>query len=167
MDISVIICTYNRSGSLRRTLEHIRKMTVSERVNWELLVVDNNSKDDTPAVVESFKKSTNIRCRYIFEINQGLSFARNAGINNATGEIIVFTDDDVLVDNNWINNIYDAFKTHGDVACIGGKILPAWEKSPPKWLKGELLNILALCDLGEEKKYLSEVKVWGANLSFR
>lgn len=132
-----------------------------------MIVVDNNSKDDTREVVDFFLRSGDIPCRYISEKKQGLSFARNNGIDHAEGDFIVFTDDDVLVDKYFIKNIYHAFKSHDDVACIGGKILPHWEVPPPKWVKGELFNILALCDLGEEEKYLSEIRIWGANLSFR
>lgn len=167
MDISVIICTYNRSDSLRRTLEHISKMNVPDRLKLELLLVDNNSKDDTREVVENFIENSWLNCRYIYEKKQGLSHARNSGISEAKGEIIVFTDDDVIVDKNWICMIHEAFNNNNDVACIGGRILPVWETPCPKWLGGELLNILALCDLGDETKILSEPKVWGANLSFK
>ena len=167
MEISVIICTYNRSASLKRTLDHIDQMQIPEGLKWELIVVDNNSKDDTKEVVKHFQAKTRTICKYIHESRQGLSFARNNGIQNALGEIIAFTDDDVLVDKNWIGLIYEAFSKNNDVACIGGRILPVWEKPCPKWLGGELLNILALCDLGDETKILSEPKVWGANLSFK
>lgn len=167
MDISVIICTYNRSASLKRTLEHIQDMIIPNNVNWELLIVDNNSIDDTHLVVDIFRKTTNINCKYIFEKNQGLSFARNSGITQSEGEIIAFTDDDVIVDKSWIKNIYDAFQRNPNIACIGGKILPVWESPCPEWLKGKLLDRLALCDLGDEKKILSDPKVWGANLSFK
>lgn len=167
MRLSVIICTYNRSESLKRTLEHINNLIIPEYLEWELLVVDNNSKDNTRDVFKWFKDNTSVDCKYIHEKNQGLSFARNTGIQHSTGEIIVFTDDDVIVDTNWVKNISDAFQGNTDIACIGGKILPVWESPSPEWLKGELLNILALCDLGDEIKPLSETKVWGANLSFR
>jgi glycosyltransferase involved in cell wall biosynthesis len=167
MDISIIICTFNRSDSLKKTLQTIKEMTVPQGIVWELLVVDNNSKDDTRAMVKAFQKNTSIRCAYYFENRQGQSFARNTGIQNASGNIIVFTDDDVIVDKSWIKNISDAFQGNTDVACIGGKILPVWESPCPEWIKGELLNILALCDLGDETKILSEPKVWGANLSFK
>jgi glycosyltransferase involved in cell wall biosynthesis len=142
-------------------------MIIPNDVNWELLIVDNNSIDDTHLVVDLFRKTTNINCKYIFEKNQGLSFARNSGITQSEGEIIAFTDDDVIVDKSWIKNIYDAFQRNPDIACIGGKILPVWESPCPEWLKGDLLSILALCDLGDETKILSEPKVWGANLSFK
>ena len=167
MDFSVIICTYNRSDSLRRTLEHIRLMEVPAGIRWELLVVDNNSKDDTREVVESFRRDGGIDCTYRLEENQGLSFARNHGIRNARGGIIVFTDDDVLVDRHWIGNLRDAFESNGDAACIGGKILPRWEKPCPAWLKGRLLEYLACCDHGDETIRMSEPRLWGANLAIR
>jgi len=167
MDISVIICTYNRSDSLRRTLEHLQNMEVPEEIRWELLVVDNNSKDDTKAVAESFREIMKIRFTYLLEKNQGLSFARNNGIRHAAGDVIVFTDDDVLVDKSWIGNIHEAFRKHVEAACIGGKILPRWEKPCPAWLKGRLLEYLACCDHGDETKRMSEPRLWGANLAMR
>lgn len=72
MDISVIICTYKRSDSLRRTLENIRLMEVPAGIRWELLVVDNNSRDDTREVVESFGHGAAIDCTYLLEESQGL-----------------------------------------------------------------------------------------------
>lgn len=167
MDISVVICTYNRSESLRRTLEHIRLMEVPPGVRWELLVVDNNSKDATGAVVESFRREGGIDCTCLLEKNQGLSFARNNGIRHAKGGIVAFTDDDVLVDRHWIGNLLDAFESHRDAACIGGKILPRWEKPCPAWLKGILLEYLACCDHGDETMRMHKPRLWGANLSFR
>jgi glucosyl-dolichyl phosphate glucuronosyltransferase len=166
MEISVIISTYNRSASLKRTLDHIDQIQIPEDLNWELIVVDNNSTDDTREVVERFLTQTKTICRYIHECRQGLSFARNTGIQHALGEIIVFTDDDVIVDKNWIRNISEAFGKH-DAACIGGKILPQWEKPCPVWLKGKLLEYLALCDYGNETVRMSEPRVWGANLGIR
>lgn len=166
MNISVIISTYNRSASLRRTLEHIDQMSVPEDMKWELIVIDNNSKDDTRDVAETFCTRTTISFKYFHESRQGLSFARNTGIQSASGEIIVFTDDDVIVDRDWIRNISKAFEKY-DAACIGGKILPEWEKPPPVWLKGKLLEYLALCDYGEETVRMTEPRVWGANLAVR
>lgn len=167
MDISVIICTYKRPDSLRRTLEHIRLMEIPAGIRWELLVVDNNSGDDTREVVESFRRGAGIDCAYLLEKSQGLSFARNNGIRRAKGGIIAFTDDDVLVDRHWIGNLRDAFESHRDAACIGGKILPRWEKPCPAWLKGRLLEYLACCDHGDETMRMSEPRLWGANLSIR
>ena len=78
-------------------------------------------------------------------IKEGISHARNRGIREAKGEIIAFTDDDVIVDKHWIQNIDKAFKEHDDVACVGGKILPIWEVPKPKWLKPNLYDLFSIC----------------------
>lgn len=166
MNISVIICTYNRSGSLVRTLESFREVLHPKDAAWELVVVDNNSSDNTREVVDLFIEKSGIPCGYVFENKQGLSYARNNGVAEAKGEILSFTDDDVIVDKNWLQNIEHEFKEK-DVACIGGKILPIWEKPQPEWLKGELMQFLALQDLGDEKIVLTSPVIWGANLSIR
>jgi len=75
--ISIIICTYNRSRSLARTLDTMAALYSPGNLKWELIVVDNNSKDDTKAVVERFKRNSGLNIRYVFEEKQGLSFARN------------------------------------------------------------------------------------------
>jgi glycosyltransferase involved in cell wall biosynthesis len=164
--ISVIICTYNRSESLKKTLSSLGGLSGLDSIDWELLVVDNNSSDGTREVVEEFISASGRNCRYLFEKKQGLSQARNRGIREAEGEVIAFTDDDVLLDPKWLTNLAEEFENDG-VACVGGKILPSWEKPRPGWLEGDLLNILALLDLGEEKIRLSEPVIWGANLAIR
>jgi len=166
MSISVIICTYNRSKSLARTLESFRDVFHPKDAAWELIVVDNNSSDDTREVIDRYIQNSGIPCRYIFENKQGLSYARNSGVAEAKGEILSFTDDDVIVDKYWLQNIEHAFKEN-DVACIGGKILPVWENPQPAWLIGEMLQILALLDLGDAKIELDRPQIWGANLSIR
>lgn len=166
MNISVIICTYNRSKSLLKTLESFRGVLNPREAAWELILVDNNSNDDTREIANHFIKSSIFPCKYLFENRQGLSYARNTGITEAIGDILSFTDDDVIVDECWLRNIENEFKNK-DVACIGGKILPIWENPQPAWLTGELLQFLALQDLGEEKIVLDRPVIWGANLSIR
>jgi len=163
--ISVIICTYNRKASLHRTLSSLAGMEVPESLPWELLIVDNNSTDGTREVVTEF--SEKLHGRYIFEGKQGKSHALNRGLKEAKGDIIALTDDDVIVDKNWIKNIYKVFQ-EDDISCIGGKILPHWEKSRPAWLHGDfLLDILALVDLGSESKKLTKPIIWGANMAMK
>ncbi len=163
VNISVIICTYNRASSLKRTLKSFENLTGLNSIWWELLVIDNNSSDDTKGVVEEFQATSETNCRYLFEEKQGQSHARNRGIREAHGRILAFTDDDVVVDRSWIANIAREFEKT-DAACIGGKILPIWERHPQMWLQGELLNYLALLDMGDDMVRLDRPTIWGANL---
>jgi len=166
MKISVIICTYNRCESLERTLKSFTEISTPEGSSWELILVDNNSKDKTKILVEEFKKNCKLNIEYIFEEKPGLSHARNQGIKQAKGEIIAFTDDDVIVDRYWLSNIERAFEEH-DVSCVGGKILPIWEIPKPEWLIPQLHYILALLDRGDKPFYLESPIIWGANFSLK
>jgi len=141
-------------------------MSGLESVDWELIIVDNNSKDNSGRVVKDFANTSKMPCRYIKEVKQGLSHARNRGIEEARGDILAFTDDDVLVDTHWLKNLSLEFGNNV-VSCVGGKILPVWEKPCPAWLRGELMQFLALQDLGDEKIVLTSPVIWGANLSIR
>jgi glycosyltransferase involved in cell wall biosynthesis len=164
--MSVIICTYNRCESLERTLKSFTKISVPEGSLWELILVDNNSKDKTKLFVEEFKKDCRLNIEYIFEEKPGKSHALNRGIKQAKGEIIAFTDDDVIVDRDWLLNIQKAFNEHG-VSCVGGKILPIWEIPKPEWLIPPLHYVLAILDRGDKPFYLESPIIWGANLAVK
>ena len=82
---------------------------------WELIIVDNNSSDDTKMVAEAFVSETNISARYVFEARQGLSSARNRGIKEATGDIVAFSDDDMVFDPHWFFEILAVFEKNPPV----------------------------------------------------
>jgi glycosyltransferase involved in cell wall biosynthesis len=166
MDLSVIICTCNRSASLKRTLGSITKSFIPENLDWELVIVDNNSKDNTEEVVKSFQDHSSFRILSVKEERQGLSFARNRGICESKGRLIAFTDDDVVVEPGWIGAVVKTFREY-DVQCIGGKILPVWEKPVPAWLSEELYGCLALLDYGNVPLFLNKPLIWGANFAVR
>ena len=114
----MIIVTYNRSQMLADTLS---SLTVQSRTPEEVIVVDNNSIDNTKTVVENFNGKLNIR--YIFEKVQGTSTARNAGIKHATGDIIVFTDDDCIADKDWLRYMELPFLRDPSIGIVGGEVL--------------------------------------------
>ncbi len=145
-EISVVISTYNRSSMLRGTIASILQQKGDTQ--FELIVVDNNCTDDTAAVIDSFAKQSPL-VRYILERQQGVSFGRNAGIAAAQADIIAFTDDDVVPDPRWVEQIRNVFASKPDFGCIGGKVLPLWPKDPPAWLTREHWTPLALLDYGE------------------
>lgn len=105
MRITVVLCTYNRCQSLLKALESLAASELPEAVEWEVLVVDNNSSDRTREVVEEFCRHNLTHFRYQFEPQQGKSFALNTGIREARGGIIAFVDDDVIADKAWLQNL--------------------------------------------------------------
>ena len=91
MHVTVVLCTYNRCDSLAKALRSVAKSVVHSSVQWEVLVVDNNSRDNTRAMVERFCLEFPGRFRYIFEPQQGKSYALNSGIRQSRGDILAFT----------------------------------------------------------------------------
>ncbi len=142
MDASIIICTYNRAESLRDTLGALRALEVPPSRQWEVIVVDNNSKDHTRQVVDEVQHDWPL-LRYEYEPSQGLSHARNHGIDCARGAIILFTDDDVLPEPDWLETTLAGLEKHQADAC-GGYIAPIWETTPPTWLTERFYGFLAV-----------------------
>jgi GT2 family glycosyltransferase len=168
MNITVVVCTYNRCQSLAKALSSVAAQTPPESVDWEVLVVDNNSSDQTRDVVEEFCRRQPSRFRYVFEPNQGLSHARNAGIREARGQVLAFMDDDVTVEPTWLQNLTAALHNR-EWAGAGGRILPEQTFSPPRWLSVEgpyALLPLAFFDRGLEAGPLAEPP-YGTNMAFR
>jgi len=104
VDVSVVISTYNRCTVLARALQALLRQQANE-MSYEILVIDNNSSDQTRDLVQGLITKYPEKLRYIFEPQQGLSYARNTGIANARAPIIAFTDDDVCVASDWIAQI--------------------------------------------------------------
>jgi glycosyltransferase involved in cell wall biosynthesis len=169
MKITVIICTYNRCQSLPKALESVAASKFTETVDWEVLVVDNNSRDKTREVVEDFCRRYPGRFRYYFESRQGLCHARNGGVSEARGEILAFMDDDVTVEPTWLENL-TASLHDSEWAGAGGKILPENDFSPPRWLSVHgpysMCGVLALFDRGDKAGELDWAP-FGANMAFR
>jgi glycosyltransferase involved in cell wall biosynthesis len=168
MNISVILCTYNRCRSLARTLDSLAVQQLPDSVDWEVIVVDNNSKDQTREVVEEFCGPHSGRFRYLFEPQQGLSHARNAGIREARGDVLAFTDDDVTLDPKWLLNLTSALRD-GTAVGTGGRILPEQTFVPPRWLsvnQKHALAPLAIFDGGASPYQLADPP-FGANMAFQ
>ncbi len=123
MLVSVIICTRNRAESLRKTLESLQGVIVPEGLTAELLVVDNGSTDATAQVVKEAQLA-NMELRYVYEKNTGLSNARNRGLSETTGEIILFTDDDVRPPPDWIGMMCEPILRNRAEAVLGGIKVP-------------------------------------------
>ncbi len=168
VDVVVIIPTYNRASMLASAIESILRQ-VSTGIDYELVVVDNNSDDDTRRVVESFmQRGENVR--YLFEKEQGVSNARNTGILNTNAEILAFMDDDVIAQEDWISTIKRCFDQYPDILFLGGKVLPNWKTPPPAWLTTEHWSPLAIVDYGNEPFFVDwnlQLCLVTANLAVR
>jgi glucosyl-dolichyl phosphate glucuronosyltransferase len=169
MRITIAICTWNRCQLLRQTLEGMTKLSVPTDISWELLVVNNNSTDATDEVITSFKERLPIRG--LFEPRPGKSNALNLAIRESSGEYIIFTDNDVLVDEEWLASYYRAFNRWPNATIFGGSIHPWFEGNPPQWLHrilSEVGGAYGIRELGDEPIPLSyNVLPYGANMAVR
>jgi glycosyltransferase involved in cell wall biosynthesis len=148
VEISVVVSTYNRSSLLAKALASVLENQTGG-LRYEVIVVDNNSTDDTPHVVESFRSRGHRNLRYVFEQRQGVSYARNAGIKTARASLVAFFDDDIRVDCDWLIRIKRAFDDHPEIDFVGGKVLPLWHAPPPPWLTREHWAPISLIDYGD------------------
>ncbi|MDD5570104.1 MAG: glycosyltransferase family 2 protein [Bacteroidales bacterium] len=127
MKISVIIPTHNRQDFLKNAIESVLKLR--DECNFEIVVVDNNSTDNTKKIAESYSEYV----KYVFEKRTAFTRARKTGGENATGNILLFLDDDVIVNKGSFKNIVDVFTKYPDCGIIAGKILPKYIEKPPLW----------------------------------
>jgi len=121
--ISIIVCTRNRSASLRRNLESIQRLSVPPNLSWETIVVDDGSTDDTRTVVESFIGNSGLNLRYVFQERTGVCAGRNAAIRAAKGQIIAFTDDDMVLAGDWLLELANVVSRNTSVAAFFGRTL--------------------------------------------
>ena len=121
-DVSVVIGTYNRCDVLRGALESLMNQDSGD-TQYEVIVVDNNSSDDTRTIVENLRDKWGANnLIYCFERTQGVSYARNRGISLARGRLIAFTDDDITPARDWVASVRKGFEKFPNADCIGGKV---------------------------------------------
>lgn len=121
MDLSLVVCTRNRAAQLPDCLKAIA--ATQTRHDWELVLVDNGSTDDTPAILRQFQASHGLNIRLVTEPVAGLSRARNAGWQATRGAYIAFTDDDCYIDPTYLQQIADCFDADPRLGYLGGRIL--------------------------------------------
>jgi glycosyltransferase involved in cell wall biosynthesis len=164
MRFSVIICTRNRAASLRDTLEAVFDQTPNKDINYEVIVVDNGSTDSTKQLIAEFIATLPDRhhdnLKYCFEVQPGLSYARNRGLEEASGEIIVFTDDDILPESIWLEQIRQEFVSDPELHLFGGRVLLASPKLQP-------VSIITSETAQTHTSPEACASVIGANLAFR
>jgi glycosyltransferase involved in cell wall biosynthesis len=174
--VSVLICTYNRAALLEQTLAALAAAKAPAGCALEIVVVDNNSSDETPEVVREASSRGPWPVVYIIERAQGKGFALNRGLSHVRGDIIALTDDDVLPSEDWLVRIVERFRAH-DVVFVFGKVLPRWEILPPPELltppARDIWGPLALVDYGDDLDWYSDASFHtkrlpiGANFALR
>jgi glycosyltransferase involved in cell wall biosynthesis len=171
MDVSVVVCTYNRAASLRDTLDALDAQVTPPELEWDLLVVDNNSTDGTPAVVRDFAAATRVPVRHLRVTRLGLSRSRNEGLARTRGAIVAFIDDDVCPARDWVRSVAVAMN-EASADMLGGRIVPAWDHAPPAWLadRPALHHALTVLDHDRFAVVVNATQfptIWGANMAFR
>ena len=132
--LSIIICTYNREKYIYNVLKSIAENDFPY-CEYEIVLVNNNSTDSTEIECKRFQNDfPQIQFCYYIETNQGLSYARNRGIEETKGDILIYVDDDAEVNKEYLQTYSKFFKNYPDVSAAGGPIIPKYEIAPPKWM---------------------------------
>ena len=168
--LSVIVATRNRAVLLARTLS---ALTVQDwpRDRYEIIVADNGSTDGTAALVRDIAGRPGAPIRYLYVAEPGKSRAVNVALQQARGDILVFTDDDVRPEPSWLACVAAAF-ADGQVDFVAGRTLPEWQAPPPPWLSPALSGVLAASDGGTARLPIAKgvnehIMPIGANMAVR
>lgn len=153
--VSIVIPTYNRSASLQQTVDSFLEQTYP-RDRWELILVDNASTDDTASVIAAIA-AAEANVNALSEKRRGAHHARNSGALAARGDILYFTDDDMIAEPNLLETIVTGFVEGSNVGSVTGRVLPRWDTEPPVWVLEYCKNaLLSLLDLGPQLIVLEE-----------
>lgn len=172
MDKSIIIPTLNQSAKLKICLGHLANLE-SASDDFEVLVIDNGSTDNTKEVTESFTGIIK-NLHYLYCAQPGLMAARHMGCHEARGDILCYLDDDSLVTPKWLQGMEESF-SHNNVVIAGGPCIPRYETLPPDWLDyfwseteyGRTNYFLSLLDFGNQFKMIPSVYIYGCNYAIR
>ncbi len=167
--LSVIICTYNREKFLYDALQHVAVNNFPTK-DYEIVLVNNNSTDSTESECHRFATNfPQVQFRYFVETKQGLSHARNRGIEESQGDILIFLDDDSFVKPDYLQNVQKQMDSHLEAMAFGGKITPLFESDEtPKWLCKWTYSWVSAIDKGDKVvPFEGNSYPIGANMGFR
>lgn len=155
MRFSFITCTYNRDKYIGQTLQSVCDQKYPDN-NYEIIVIDNNSTDNTASICEEFRAEyPNKNFRYFKEMNQGLSFALNRGIKEAQGEYLIFVDDDETIIPQHLERLDNHLRTYPEAVLCGTPVIPVYEIPEPKWMSRFTQRLIGgYFDQGKEVKIL-------------
>jgi glycosyltransferase involved in cell wall biosynthesis len=157
-DISVVICSYNRADYIIGAVESLFKQTL-EKNRFEVLVVDNNSIDNTGELVQAYMEDhPEFNLKYLTESRQGASFARNTGASFSSGALLCFMDDDAIAEADYLENIVNFFNQHADASALGGRIIPKYIPAEPRWMSHFVSSLVGNFDYSPEVTVFKEGK---------
>ena len=169
MKMSVVIPTYNRLRTLLQALRSLQEQTLPD---FEIIVVDNAADQEVERMVSEFNRKARIGARYISHDSGGNSGARNCGAIEAKGQLLVYTDDDLTFDPEWLSAYERSFTSHPEMVAAGGCVRPKWEEQPPGWLLAYIGNakvfpILALMEPSAHFTLSGEGYFFSCNMAIR
>jgi glycosyltransferase involved in cell wall biosynthesis len=168
--LSLVIPTYRRAEDVMRCLGSVQRQALED---FEVLVVDNSPDAELRARIDALERSARVPARYVHEPRLGLHNARHAGARAASGDVVVFTDDDAEFDTNWLAAYARCFDARPDMAAAGGRVLPKWDAPPPAWLCAAMqadptmFPALSLLDLSPDFQVKPDGFFFGVNMAVR
>ena len=173
--IDLVICTWNRADLLKKTLDSVKRLIVPFQIQLRVVLVDNGSTDQTQDVIRDFAADEKFTKRHkvlaLEESRQGHTHARNKALESLDSDLLIWTDDDVLLDAFLVQRYVEFADSNQQAAFLGGKIVPDFEVPPEDWITenwDKLKGCFAERDLGDEPlSFSKEVLPYGANFAIR
>lgn len=157
-EISVVICSYNRADYIIGAIESLNTQTLDKK-KFEVLVVDNNSIDNTGDLVQEYiHHHPDLDLKYLTESRQGASFARNTGAEFARSPLLCFMDDDAIAKEDYLERILGFFSSQPDAAGLGGRIIPKYIPEEPRWMSHFVSSLVGNFDYSRELTVFKEGK---------
>lgn len=150
MELSILVCTYNRRHDLAELIDFVLSQQTDPAFTFELLIVDNNSDDGTRELIEEYCERFPNALRYIFESQQGKSYALRTGLDHAKGEWLFVADSDQVLPAGYLQKMAELIRDNPEVSIIGGKELPLWPAEPPARLTERHWSAIGMLSYGEQ-----------------
>ena len=171
--VDIAVCTWNRPALLTSTLDSFSKLSVETTIRLRIIIVDNNSTDSTPEVIQAFESSEFAKSNAVValkEAQQGHTFSRNCAVDAADSDLMIWTDDDVEVPRDWVTKYVEAANQNSDITFWGGEIAPKFENDVPKWIHENwdaLKGCFAVREFAGELELDPSRLPYGANFAVR